>query len=629
VTLARLLGLAVLLASSPAFAGASGPFACEERTPRAITVPGAAGEKCQQAISKEGAKFLKTKTAALSKCLLKSAPGVCPEPKDVTKMEQAAAKASEKIAKACADDASQQALGNAYATVTDENLIGSCMLSQHNAMADLIVAEATGVNTQEFLFEGKEAKARKKCIAEANKSGVGFALGVVSAMQKCIDGRIKNGPAENIEAACVGSFAGKGAAYTPPTDAKTAAAIEKLRAKTVSKIDAKCGPGVGSWLPSVFACGGAESAAELESCLLCEGWNKAVSIVEQQYAEDADAFVVPGLEAIQDAVDALTPGGGKLLITSGTYPDPATIAVSDLQLVGCGGATNDRPNLEPATPDVSRGIQAAGQTDLTFQSLEVRNWDDDGIFVQQGTRLVFRDLIGDGAFNSTYAVFPVTSNGVLVEGCTVTAVADAGIYVGQSENIVVRHNRVVTSVAGIEIENSGTATVQNNYATDNTGGLLVFKAEGLPVQLSDDHVVSHNVLEDNNRVNIGSGTVGAVPDGTGVLIISNDDSVFEYNLVTGNNTFGIAVIDQGAASQDLSPDPKSERNLVRRNVVTGNGTARDTTEPNDSPFGGDLALAILDKGGPPQDHDNCIADDNVFDLPIVFGFLAENMCPTP
>jgi parallel beta-helix repeat protein len=328
-------------------------------------------------------------------------------------------------------------------------------------------------------------------------------------------------------------------------------------------------------------------------------------------------------------VNAATPGT-KLLIKSGTYPDPATIEISDLQLVGCGGATNDRPNLEPTTPDVSRGIQAAGQTDLLFQSLEVRNWDDDGIFVQQGERLVFRDLIGDGAFNSTYAVFPVTSNGVLVEGCTVTAVADAGIYVGQSENIVVRHNRVVTSVAGIEIENSGTATVQNNYATDNTGGLLVFKAGGLEVQLSDDHLVSHNVLVDNNRVNIGSGTVGSVPDGTGMLIISNDDSVFEYNLVTGNNTFGIALIDQGAAQQpNQSPDQKSERNLIRRNVVTGNGTARDTTGDNASPTSGDLVLAILERGGPPQDHANCFADDNIFDLPIEFGFDAENQCPTP
>jgi parallel beta-helix repeat protein len=624
VKVAHLLGLTLLLAAPPSFAGTAGPFNCQDRTPRAITLPGDAGEKCQQAIAKEGAKFLKAKTSTLSKCMLKSAPGACPAASDTTKIEQAATKASEKIAKACADDASQQALGSKYANVTDENLIGSCMLSQHNAFADLIVAEATGANTQDFIVEGKDAKARKKCIAEANKSGVGWALDVVAAIQKCIDGRIKKGPADGIAEACIGSFSG--AVFTPPTDAKTAGTIEKLRAKTVSKIDSKCGPGVGTWLPSVFACGGAQSAAELESCLLCEGWNKAVSIVEQQYAEDADAFVAPGANALQNAVSAAAPGT-KLLITSGTYPDPATIAVSDLQLVGCGGATNDRPLLEPPTPDVSRGIQAASQTDLLFQSLEVRNWDDDGIFVQQGQNIVFRDIIGDGALNSTYAVFPVTSNGVVVEGCTVTDVVDAGIYVGQSENIVVRHNRVTGSVAGIEIENSGNATVQNNFATGNTGGLLVFKAEGLAVQLSNDHLVSHNVLAANNIVNVGSGTVAGVPDGTGMLIISNDDSVFEYNLIEGNNTFGIALIDQLLAGQEpQSVDQKTERNTIRSNVVTGNGLAPDTTGGNASPASGDIILAILEKGIP-EDHGNCIADDNVTDLPLVtFGDI-ENQCP--
>jgi parallel beta-helix repeat protein len=624
VTVARLLGLALLLAAAPAYAG-NGVFNCPDRTPRAITLPGEAGEKCQQAIAKEGAKFLKTKTSTLSKCLLKSAPGACPAANDVAKIEQAATKATEKIAKACADDASQQALGSAYATITDENTIGSCLLSQHNAFADLIVAEATGANTEDFLFEGKDAKARKKCIAEANKAGVGWAEGVVAAIQKCIAGRIKKGPADGIAEACIGSFAG--GVFTPPTDAKTASTIEKLRAKTVAKLDGKCGPGVGTWLPSVYACGGAESAAQLESCLLCDNWNRAVSIVEQQYAEDADAFVVPGASAIENAVNAATPGT-KLLITSGTYPDPATIEVSDLQLVGCGGATNDRPLLEPPTDDVSRGIQAAAQTDLVFQSLEVRNWDDDGIFVQQGQNLVFRDIVGDGALNSTYALFPVTSNGVLVEGCTVTDVVDAGIYVGQSENIVVRHNRVTGSVAGIEIENSGTATVQNNYAQGNTGGLLVFKAPGLAVQLSDDHLVSHNVLEDNNIPNVGSGTVGGVPDGTGMLIISNDDSVFEYNLIRGNNSFGIGMIDQLLADQTpTSADQKTERNTIRANVVTGNGLSPDDTPPNASPLFGDIVFAIVESGGPPQDHGNCVADDNVTDLPLVLFGSLENQCP--
>ena len=60
--------------------------------------------------------------------------------------------------------------------------------------------------------------------------------------------------------------------------------------------------------------------------------------------------------------------------------------------------------------------------------------------------------------------------------------SDAGIYVGQSRNIVVRRNQVEFNVAGIEIENSTDADVYDNMATNNTGGILVFNLPGPPVQ---------------------------------------------------------------------------------------------------------------------------------------------------
>ena len=43
-----------------------------------------------------------------------------------------------------------------------------------------------------------------------------------------------------------------------------------------------------------------------------------------------------------------------------------------------------------------------------------------------------------------------------------------------SDNIHVAHNEVFDSVAGIEIENSRHAIVENNNVHDNAGGLLAF-----------------------------------------------------------------------------------------------------------------------------------------------------------
>ena len=60
--------------------------------------------------------------------------------------------------------------------------------------------------------------------------------------------------------------------------------------------------------------------------------------------------------------------------------------------------------------------------------------------------------------------------------------SDAGFYVGQSRNIIVRRNRAEGNVAGIEIENSIGADVYENTATGNTGGILVFNLPDLPMK---------------------------------------------------------------------------------------------------------------------------------------------------
>jgi parallel beta-helix repeat protein len=615
-----LLSLAVLTAAAFALglaqrslAGNGGPL-CPDRTPLAIAAPAAGSAKCQTAIAKEGAKFLKTKTSALSKCLMKSAPGVCPAAADVEKTEQAAQKAAEKIAKACGEDAVQDGLSSSYGELADESSISSCMLSQHNAIAELLVRNATGVYTGDF--PGEDNKARGKCVAEAAKRGVDFGLQASSAMSKCIEKQIQAGNAENLAPVCVGSL-GKGS-FTLPSDEKTAEKLGKLFEIVQGKIAKKCGPGEGSFLPSVFACDGAVTADELADCLACQGWHDAVSFVEHQYAETGT--LVTG--SIEDAVNAAA-AGQKLLIPPGTYAEGVTLEQSGLALVGCGGATNDRPVIVPPEGKgaPTRGIFAAGLDDLLFQSLVVDGFENDGIFVTGGGpkdlshNITFRDIVGEGRRRSRYAVFPVMSDHVVIEGCRVNAVADAGLYVGQSTDIVLRHNHVTGSVAAIELENSAHGTAHDNYASGNTAGLLAFKDGGLLVQQSDHHRVAHNVFDDNNEPNYGTGTVAGVPTGTGLLVISDDDSVYEYNFVRGNDTFGIAVIDAVIAGLTPAVDQKTERNTIRRNVATGNAG-----NPDPDAFPADILFVLSEftSGDPPvQDHGNCF-EGNGTDIPTTF-----------
>src|SRR3546814_1386139 len=88
---------------------------------------------------------------------------------------------------------------------------------------------------------------------------------------------------------------------------------------------------------------------------------------------------------------------------------------------------------------------------------------------------------GPSTDNGAYGLYPVQVDNVLIEDSVVKGASDAGIYVGQSTNIIVRNNRAEGNVAGIEIENSTGADVYGNTTTGKTGGILVFKIGRAPV----------------------------------------------------------------------------------------------------------------------------------------------------
>src|SRR3546814_12036407 len=111
-------------------------------------------------------------------------------------------------------------------------------------------------------------------------------------------------------------------------------------------------------------------------------------------------------------------------------------------------------------------------------------------------------------------LYPVQTRNVLIEDSVVIGASDAGIYVGQSQDVVVRRNRAEKNVAGIEIENCIGADVYDNVTTGNTGGILVFNMPDLPQPGHTTRVFNNRIVA-NNTDNFGRpGTaVAEVPAG--------------------------------------------------------------------------------------------------------------------
>jgi parallel beta-helix repeat protein len=146
--------------------------------------------------------------------------------------------------------------------------------------------------------------------------------------------------------------------------------------------------------------------------------------------------------------------------------------------------------------------------------------------------------------NGSYAMYPVQCTNVLIEDCEVYGSSDAGIYVGQSKNIIVRKNKVHDNVAGIEIENCVDADVYDNESYDNTGGLLVFDNPDLPVKNGMRCKVHNNKIHDNNTVNFAAkGTsVSEIPAGTGVILMATNQCDIYGNEIANHKSVSTAII---------------------------------------------------------------------------------------
>ncbi|RPH72139.1 MAG: hypothetical protein EHM78_04490 [Myxococcaceae bacterium] len=279
---------------------------------------------------------------------------------------------------------------------------------------------------------------------------------------------------------------------------------------------------------------------------------------------------------------------------------------------------------------------APGQTVKTiFQDFSIRDTIGDGIKVTGANGLhVVRVGVSwpTRATHGGYGIYPVQSKSVLVENCTVDGASDTGIYVGQSDGIVVRNNVLTNNVAGIEIENSFNADVTGNDSHDNTVGFLVFDLPNLPQVGGHNVRVYNNTFTDNNHPNFGdpSGTVARVPAGTGGAVMANSKVEIFGNTFSGNTTAGFAVIScftgvdpspSGECTSNAQYSPLPGNIWVHDNTFTNNGTdplAHNAMGHPSFDLAGLLATGFPPGPGDPGWLDGHVADV-LWDGVVIFG----------
>jgi len=188
--------------------------------------------------------------------------------------------------------------------------------------------------------------------------------------------------------------------------------------------------------------------------------------------------------------------------------------------------------------------------DFLVQDIAIEDTAGDALTIQGGNNITVRRVRvewtrGPNESNGPYGIYPVECKNLLVEDSVAKGAADAGIYVGQSENVVLRRNRVEQNVDGFEIENTENVDAYENVATHNTGGMGVFNLPNLPRQGGKHIRVYNNQLVDNNTPNFAPKSLGVIhslPTGTGMYVLAIRDVEIFDNKIQNNNTVNAYIV---------------------------------------------------------------------------------------
>jgi parallel beta-helix repeat protein len=229
-------------------------------------------------------------------------------------------------------------------------------------------------------------------------------------------------------------------------------------------------------------------------------------------------------------------------------------------------------------------------SDFTIEHLAIEDSKGDGLKINDGENIVVRDVRvewtgGPRTTNGAYGIYPVKSKNILIEDSSSIGASDAGIYVGQSQNVIVRHNRAEKNVAGIEIENTIGADVYDNTATGNSGGILVFNMPNLS-QPGQSTRVFKNKSYENNLANFAAkgATVASVPAGSGVLVNANPKVEIFDNDISNNKTANLIISSYFSTNYyntkgvDPKYDPYPRAVFVYGNRFKGGGDSPDGLE---------------------------------------------------
>jgi len=281
--------------------------------------------------------------------------------------------------------------------------------------------------------------------------------------------------------------------------------------------------------------------------------------------------------------------GGTIELPEGNYMFTKSLAMDGKSNIVIKGKGMDKTRLSfKNQTEGAQGLLISNGSNIVLEDFSIEDAKGDNLKVSEVRGITFRRIRsvwadGPKTENGAYALYPVLCKNVLIDECIAMGSSDAGIYVGQSDSVIIRNSKAYWNVAGIESENSRWVEIYDNEAYENTGGILVFDLPGL-TQYGHTTKVYRNNVHDNNHENFAAkgNIVASIAPGTGFMILATNTLEMTENKIIDNKTIGIGIISYDLVAA-MNEGEKESENAIG-GVQTVNNSYQADSLYNPYPF---------------------------------------------
>ena len=294
----------------------------------------------------------------------------------------------------------------------------------------------------------------------------------------------------------------------------------------------------------------------------------AATATGETYKIPAEGFEV----ALQDRLASAHPGD-TIVLPAGNFSlsRSLTLAVSRVTVRGKG---RKKTRLDFSNQKTGAQSWLVMGKEIEISGLTIVDSPADGLVARDSSGLRIRDVGVEwtqarAATSGGYGLYPVMSTNVTIENCYARGASEAGIYVGQTVEGVVRKNVVEGNVVGLDIENSLRIKIEDNVVRGNSIGVLVSARPGLFQPRSVGNQLIGNEITDNNLSNFAAegSYIAGLGEGRGIVVIASGETSIAKNTMRGHQSSQMLFLNFASLGLEWESDLFFVADLERTRLV--------------------------------------------------------------